>query len=166
MAFQRPEPLAQAMIDRLFSALMLRYGSPFLDRWRDLDISVVKEDWSRQLAGASPLAIRFALDNLPEKPPTVIDFRKIMAQAPTAHESGEMLEYNTGPRRGPNAEERAKLKEFAQQVKDGTFFANPGRMWAIQVLHDHKQGWRNGKRWSATPHALAMAKDVLSQEHE
>lgn len=68
----RTPPLADEVIDRLFSALVLKYGAPFLDRWRDLDLAVVKGDWARELAGfANNLeALRWGLDHLPEKPPT------------------------------------------------------------------------------------------------
>lgn len=91
-----PASLPDDVIDRLFSALTVRYGAPFLDRWRDLDLAVVKGDWARELSGfgRNLEALRYALDHLPDKPPNVIEFRKIAnnGPAPTVQE-GKRIEH-------------------------------------------------------------------------
>lgn len=155
-------PLPEDVIDRLFSALTLRYGSPFLDRWRELDLSVVKSDWALQLAGfASNLkAIRFALDHLPEKPPTVMDFKRLADSAP---ETALAIVHDPGVR-GPTPEERAALKALAADIRSGNLFAKPGRQWAYDLVRCHEQGWRNGERFRSTPAALAMARDAIATD--
>lgn len=162
MSFHRPESLASDVIDRLFSALMLRYGSPFLDRWRELDLGVVKSDWARMLAGFRGAALRYALDNLPEKPPTVIEFRKIANQAP-ASEAVAAIGYSARVR-GPTLAEREQLRRMAQDIRKGRFFAKPGRDWAYDLVRCHEQGWKNGAPWNASPIALAMAREAIATD--
>jgi hypothetical protein len=156
------DPLHDDVIDRLFSVLALRYGSPFLDRWRDLDIGVVKADWARELSGFSSNlgALRFALDHLPEKPPTVMDFRKLANAAPAA-DPGRELGFGRGEVRGPTPAEREALRALAADIRRGQFFAKPSRQWAHDLLACHAAGWRNGKPWSSTPAALAMAREAI-----
>lgn len=112
MPFHSPTPLPDDVIDRLFSALVVRYGTPFLDRWRDLELPVVKADWARELAGfnGKGWAIRYALANLPDKPPTVIEFRKLCNAAPM--QQAQPLLPNDAQVRGPNEFERARLAEL------------------------------------------------------
>lgn len=131
-----PESLDDDVIDRLFSALLVRYGLPFLDRWRDLDLSVVKGDWARELSGFSGKlgALRFALDHLPEKPPTVIEFRKL-CNAASAFDVPRIG--NDAPVSAPNAAERELLRSLA-----GTF-RNPARAnreWAYRLIERHENG--------------------------
>lgn len=106
------ESLPDDVIDRLFSALMVRYGSPFLDRWRDLDLSVVKGDWARELSGFAPNlgALRYGLDHLPERPPTVMEFRKICNGAPPGYLQPRIE--NQVAVRGPTPEERKALESI------------------------------------------------------
>ena len=170
MSFLHPKPLEPDVVDRLFSALTLRYGGPFLDRWRELDLSVVKSDWARQLAGFGPASFRFALDSLPEKPPTVIDFRKLCNQAPIEH--APALPYNQGPTRGPTAAEREKLRRLAADIRAGRAFAKPSRQWAYDLIACHESGWRESfktghrvmQRFQCTPTSLAMAKDAIATD--
>lgn len=159
MTYHAPDPLPAAVIDRLFSALSLRYGNPFLDRWRDLDLTVVKDDWARQLAGASATSIKFALNKLPERPPTVIDFRKLVDAAPHM----QAMEQSTAPVRGPTPAEREVLRELAADIRRGTMFRKPGREWARDLLQCHQAGWRNGEVWHSTPVALQMAREALRE---
>lgn len=79
------EPLPSAWIDRIFSKLTARFGRDFLSRWEGLDLDIVKADWAEQMAGMDlrPDAIRYALDNLGGKPPTVHDFKDLCSRAPT-----------------------------------------------------------------------------------
>lgn len=71
-------------VDRIFDKLTLAYGAAFLNRWRDVDINAVKSDWMHELSGFehAPHAIAFALANLPENPPTVMQFRSLARSAP------------------------------------------------------------------------------------
>lgn len=70
--------------DALFAKLSIRYGSAFLAQWPDADPSLVKSDWCDVLTGFGdkPEAIKYALEHLPEKPPTAMQFRAICNLAP------------------------------------------------------------------------------------
>lgn len=78
------EPLPSAWIDRIFSKLSARFGRDFLARWEGLDLDVVKADWAEEMAGmqSRPDAIKYALDNIGSKPPTVADFKALCNRAP------------------------------------------------------------------------------------
>lgn len=76
--------LPAAWAERIFEKLTLVYGRDFLSRWEGQELAAVMADWGHELAGfqAHPEAIRFALENLPEKPPTVLQFRAVCNRAP------------------------------------------------------------------------------------
>jgi len=72
-------------VDRIFDKLMLVYGRDFTGRWDGLPMASVKADWAHELTGFEehPEAIRHALQNTnPAKPPTVLEFRHLAANAP------------------------------------------------------------------------------------
>ena len=78
--------LPSRWIDKIFEKLTLVYGQDFLRRWQDIDLELVKADWAHELAGyeAHPAAVAYALANLPDRPPTVLEFRRIAMRAPAA----------------------------------------------------------------------------------
>ena len=80
--------LPAAWVDKIFEKLALVYGRDFLGRWEGLNLNDVKSDWSHELSGffTQPSAIAYALANLPERPPSVIEFRKIARGAPLPEE--------------------------------------------------------------------------------
>lgn len=71
-------------IDRLFTMLLVKYGSQWLHQWNGVPIEAVKTDWMNELAGISWGAIRYAVDNLPaDRPPaTAAAFRKLANNRP------------------------------------------------------------------------------------
>lgn len=76
----------QAWADRLFAALTIRYGEAFARQWgEEVSAADIKRDWSIVLSGWEkfPEAIRWALENLPEKPVNAIGFRALCRQAPS-----------------------------------------------------------------------------------
>jgi hypothetical protein len=81
---QAPEPLPLAWIDRIFSKLTARFGRDFLSRWEGIDLAIVKADWSEELAGLQSRvdAIKYAIDHIGGKPPTVFDFKELCSRAP------------------------------------------------------------------------------------
>jgi len=163
MSFRYPTPLPDEAIDRLFSALVVRYGEPFTHRWRDLDLAVVKGDWARELGCFIDNlgAIRYALDHLPEKPPTVIEFKRLCHESP-APQPERALVYNHGPVRGPTSAEREKLRALSADIKRGTVFAKPDRQWAYDLIRCDAEGWRNNEAFRATPTSLAMAREAIA----
>lgn len=74
------------VIERLFARLNATYGRDFMSRYEGQDVAAVKTSWGHELDGYSqhlkPLA--WALENLPEKPPNVIEFRSLCRRAPAA----------------------------------------------------------------------------------
>lgn len=95
-----PEP----WVDRLFTKLVLVYGNDFLRRWDGLEIADVKADWAHELSAyqQSPGAIRYALENLPQKPPNVLEFRAICQRAPSTPVE-HRLEYSETTEEGRQA---------------------------------------------------------------
>lgn len=71
-------------IDRIFDKLTMVYGREFLQRWEGIDLNAVKADWAHELDGFDRFAvgIKYALQNLPNKPPTVLEFRALARRAP------------------------------------------------------------------------------------
>ena len=77
--------LPLSWVDRIFDKMMLTYGRDFTGRWDGLPMASVKNDWAHELSGfeVHPEAIKHALLNLnPTKPPTVLEFRNMAANAP------------------------------------------------------------------------------------
>jgi hypothetical protein len=163
MAIRR-DHLSDAEVDRLFTRLLVRYGAPFSDRWRTLDLAVVKADWARELGRFSrqPEALAWALEHLPERPPTVIDFARLCEQAPR-HEA---MASSTARTRGPNDFERESIRQLREVLpvpgkatrRSAGLEARADRSWAQRLLERHERGYRH-----ATPAALAMARDALGQ---
>lgn len=71
--------LPEAWVERIFEKLALVYGHQFLSRWDGMDLARVRADWGHELRGfaQNPNAIAYGLEHLPEKPPTVVEFRRI-----------------------------------------------------------------------------------------
>ena len=163
MALRR-EHLPDAEIDRLFTRLLVRYGGPFSDRWRMLDLAVVKADWARELGrfAKHPEPIAWALEHLPERPPTVIEFAHLCSQAPR-HEA---MASSSAPTRGPNEFERESIRQLREVLpapgkapgRAAALEPRTDRRWAQRLLDRHERGLR-----SATPAALAMARHALGQ---
>lgn len=78
------EPLPSEWVDRIFSKLTARFGRDFLSRWEGVDINLVKADWAEELAGLQgrPDAIKYALEHIGGKAPTVDDFKTLCGRAP------------------------------------------------------------------------------------
>jgi hypothetical protein len=77
--------LPAAWVDRIFTKMALVYGRDFASRWEGLNLVDVKADWAHELDGYDkhPKAIAHALQNLPSRPPTVLEFRALARAAPS-----------------------------------------------------------------------------------
>lgn len=71
-------------IDRLFQRLNATYGSDFLGRYKGTPEEDLKTVWAHELAGFENHlhSLAWALENLPEKCPNVIEFRNLARRAP------------------------------------------------------------------------------------
>jgi hypothetical protein len=74
----------QDLVDAVFKKLTLTYGRDFLSRWEGIDLIDVKNDWAHELRGYenAPDSIKYALQNLPVRPPSVVEFRALCMRAP------------------------------------------------------------------------------------
>lgn len=136
--------------DRIFEKLTVTYGRDFLSRWEGMDLNAVKSDWAHELSGLfrHPSSIAWALDHLPEKPPTVVQFRRIANEMPA--QSEPRLEY-----------EAAGMERIAAElarVAPSITRVNPvdSRDWARRLVARHESG-----EFKATRAALGMARDAL-----
>ena len=133
-------------VDRIFDRLSATYGRDFTGRWEGLDQNTIKSSWAHELSGfANSLpSIGWALENLPERAPNVIEFRGLCRRAPQAEQ--------------PLLESPKFDKAIAAMVTDGlrkTLADQPiaGRLdWAKKIL-DNPAG--------RTPTVVQMAKNAM-----
>ena len=73
-----------AAIDRLFDRLAMTYGMEFTNKWGTLSSTDVKTHWSHELSmyADNLNAIGWALQNLPDRCPNLIEFKSLCKQAP------------------------------------------------------------------------------------
>ena len=76
--------LPTAAIDRLFSRLAISYGTEFTNKWGTLSSTEVKSHWAHELGifEDNLHAIGWALKNLPDRCPNLIEFKSLCKQAP------------------------------------------------------------------------------------
>jgi hypothetical protein len=73
-----------AAIERLFDRLSMTYGSEFKNKWNGIPLNEVKSSWSHELGifADNLHAIGWALQNLPDRCPNLIEFKSLCKQAP------------------------------------------------------------------------------------
>lgn len=145
--------LPLAWVERIFEKLIVTYGSTFLARWKDVDIGMVKTDWCHELSSyeRAPHAIAFALANLPERPPSVIEFKSLCRQAPTPETPMLPLPPANPERMKAELEKLAPLRHASP---DASSLGHRGE-WAYRILARHKGGEQ------MSPAALQMAREGL-----
>jgi hypothetical protein len=76
--------LTTAVIDRLFDRLMFTYGREWTNKWEGVEIVGIKSMWSHELSmfADNLKAIGWALENLPDRCPNLIEFKSLCKQAP------------------------------------------------------------------------------------
>ena len=77
-------PFPQSWADNIVGRLSLRYGAAFDHLYTGRDMAMVQADWANALDGMErfPAAIKWALDNLPERAPHASAFRAHVLKAP------------------------------------------------------------------------------------
>ena len=117
--------LQSKAIDRLFDRLGVTYGAQFTNFYAGQQPDAVKASWAFELAGFADrlYAIAWALDNLPDRCPNVVEFRKLCRSAPAPIKT-LALQAPADPERV--AIEVAKLSEVRTEVT-ASFDA---RQWA------------------------------------
>jgi hypothetical protein len=76
--------LSIAAVERLFDRLSMTYGSEFRNKWNGIPLNEVKSAWSHELGifADNLHAIGWALQNLPDRCPNLIEFKSLCKQAP------------------------------------------------------------------------------------
>ena len=128
------------VVERLYERLTGTYGRDFLDRYRALDENSVKSLWGHELAGfAGNLhAIAWGLENLPERPPNVIEFRNLCRRSP-APDVPRLPEPKADP-----------IRRAAASGGE-----HDGKAWARRLIARHEAGE------DLRPIALRFARDAL-----
>lgn len=123
------------VIDRLFKRMAATYGAAWTRQWDGTPMNDVKTAWGHELAGyVNHLsAVAYALDNLPERCPNVIQFKALCRAAPSA--DVPRLE---APKADPVrvAAELAKMAPARDAVMPGM------KDWALRLKARHEGGDR------------------------
>lgn len=141
--------------DHLFDRLIATYGRDFFARWEGLEHTAIKSSWSYELAGFSDnlLAIAWALENLPARPPNVIEFRALCRAAP-APEVPRLPEPKADPAR--LAAELEKLGSLKTTIAAAA--RADEKDWARRILTRKADGA------NISPTTLSMAETALQGE--
>jgi len=141
-------------VDRLFSRLTMTYGPAFTRTFEGLNLNEVKSLWSHELAFYCTrdrmIDVAWALENLPERAPNIIEFRNLCRKAPE-REVPRLPEPKADPVR--LRKELARLGEIREKVLSTTV---DHKAWARQILGNYEAG---GK---VNPTSLRFAKEALS----
>jgi hypothetical protein len=141
-------------VDRLFSRLTMTYGPAFTRTFEGLELNEVKSLWSHELAfyctQERMIDVAWALENLPERAPNIIEFRNLCRKAP-ARELPQLPEPKADPER--LRKELARLGEIKVKAMQSNY---DHKDWARRILGNYKAG---GK---VNPTTLRFAKEALS----
>jgi hypothetical protein len=156
--------LPERWVDRIFERLTLVYGRDFMARYEGLGetaeegAAMVRADWARELDGFEhhPHLLKFALEHLPDRAPTVVEFCRLAKSGPDIQ--------TEQPRRLEAPASAATRQRFIEALQPA--LKRPPRdprQWARDLLRDHEAGWRGTHAFRATPTSLAMARDALRE---
>jgi len=143
--------LSIQVIDRLFARMAATYGAAWERSLGQAPIADVKTAWCHELQGfgAHLEAIAWALENLPESVPNVIQFRNLCRRAP-APDTPRLPEPAANPARV--REEIAKLGSVRARA-----FVGANTDWAHAIVAKHDGGLR------VPPLVLSMAQAVVNR---
>lgn len=135
-------------VDRIFEKIAVVYGQQFLNRWRDIDLNTVKSDWCHELSGfeKNPNAIAYALANLPDTPPTVLQFKQLCLRSPSVDQQ-QLMPPRPDPKMVALIADGIREKVSKTEPKDY-------KQWARNILA-HPEG--------KTRAQLDMAKRALAE---
>ena len=140
-------------IDRLFERLSMTYGISWDNSIGSAPLNEIKTFWMNQLSvfmqsKESMMAISWALNHLPERPPNLVQFKNLCYQAP-AVERPQLPSPPADPER--IKQELAKLAGMNKPKHDP-------RDWARKILGDYAGGAKK------SPAVVQMARDALNVE--
>lgn len=131
--------LSLVAIDRLFQRLAATYGASWDRSLGQTPINDFKTAWAHELQGfADKLdALAWALENLPERCPNVIEFRNLARRAP-APEVPQLPEPPADPQRLKT--ELAKLQPILDAARKAN--SDDRLAWARRIVSRRQQGER------------------------
>lgn len=125
-------------IDRLFERLALTYGTQWDRMWEGRTIQDVKTVWADELSGYASerglLSVAWALDNLPDRAPNLIQFRNLCRLAPTP-EAPKLPEPKSDPERM-----RAEMAKLGAIVSKERPAAYDHKHWAKAIIARENAG--------------------------
>ena len=138
-------------IDRLFERLSMTYGISWDNSIGSAPLNEIKTFWMNQLSvfmqsKESMMAISWALNHLPERPPNLVQFKNLCYQAP-AVEKRQLPSPPADPERVK--QELAKLSGMSKPKQDP-------KDWARKFLGDYAAGVKK------SPTVVQMARDALN----
>lgn len=141
-------------VDRLFTRLSATYGASWDRSLGQAPITDVKTVWAHELSGYAQnlAAIAWALENLPDTPPNVLQFRAICRRFMPA-DAPRLPEPKADPERV--RAELAKLGELRASVGANS---GGGKEWARRIIHRHQMCER------INPTTLRFARQALGLE--
>lgn len=158
--------LPEAWVERIWAAMRATYGATFDRQWECpagadpvAHVEAMKTHWGRELSRfqQNPDAIRYGLENLPEYPPNLVEFRTLCNRRPEV--ATRRLPPPVNRHSEASAQGIAAMRHLASTF--GKAKANP-REWAHR-LSDREQ--RNG-RLSLTPFQREAWREALHQPAE
>lgn len=125
------------VIDRLFQRLSATYGADWDRKLGQTPIGDAKTAWAHELQGFGHRldAIAWALENLPEKCPNVIEFRNLARRAPEP-ETPRLPEPAVNPQR--LRDELAKLQPIIDKAREVN--SDDRLAWARAIVSRRQQG--------------------------
>lgn len=137
-------------IDRLFERLSMTYGIAWDNSIGTAPLNEIKSFWMNQLSGfmqskESMMAISWALNHLPERPPNLVQFKNLCYQAP-AVEKPQLP--------SPPADSERVKQELAKLGAMNKLKSDP-KDWARKILGDYDDGVKK------SPTVVQMARDAL-----
>ena len=131
--------LPTAAIDRLFDRLAMSYGTEFTNKWGTLSSADVKSHWAHELGifVDNLQAIGWALKNLPDRCPNLIEFKSLVKQAPRP--TTIALD---APKASADVVDRemAKIASQAFKLPRDEKGQIDHKRWAKKLMQRHKKG--------------------------
>jgi hypothetical protein len=149
--------LPMKAIDRVFERMATAYGAQWARMWEGVPVQDVKTAWCHELSAFGDSApgmrrIAWALDNLPDRAPNMIQFRNLCRQAP-AEAVPQLPEPPADPER--IRAELAKLGHLDKAKRMPVSEAIDPKAWAKGHVSHHSAGYK------VRPIVLLFARQAL-----
>lgn len=150
---------SMASVDYVFKVLAAAYGAAWDRSLGAAPLGDVMTVWANAMDGFTQTAqarkaISWALNNLPDRCPNAMEFRRLCHQAPSP-EAPRLPEPKADPERV--RAELAKLAPLRQQVQ-ATAYSCDAKAWARRIVASHQAGDKVNRA------ALQMARTALRMD--